>query len=250
MRRWTKTTTTIKAKKVTAAMTMMMGLLLPPAHADRSPTPIAKSPDRAALASESHEVQAVKELLLGEYDSSAQQARDRDYFTITLRMVECWKQRSDGPWIYVEQATESAPDKPYRQRVYRLVAMGAGMARSEVYELPGAPEEVVAKFAGQWRADKPLADVTPEQLKARQGCAITLTRQADESWTGATRGKECSSSLRGASYATSEVRLTRGLLRTWDRGFDKADQQVWGAKKGPYEFVRRPAAMSPAPAHK
>ena len=27
-------------------------------------------------------------------------------------------------------------------------------------------------------------------------------------------------------------------LLSWDRGFDAAGKQVWGAEKGPYEFLR------------
>lgn len=108
------------------------------------------------------EVQALRELLVGEFDSSAQAAQDAEYFPITLRMVECWKERTDGPWLYVEQAMGSAQDKPYRQRVYRLLSTGAGKATSEVYELPGSAEDVVVKFAGQWRSPRPLADLTPE----------------------------------------------------------------------------------------
>jgi hypothetical protein len=46
------------------------------------------------------------------------------------------------------------------------------------------------------------------------------------------------STLRGASWESSEVVLLPGVLETWDRGFDAAGQQVWGAVKGPYRFVR------------
>ena len=49
--------------------------------------------------------------------------------------------------------------------------------------------------------------------------------------------------LANASYATSEVVITSTMLKSWDRGFDSADHQVWGASGGPYEFVKNlPAA--------
>lgn len=205
------------------------------------------NPAPAAADAKRLEVQALKELLVGEFDSSAQAAQDTDYFPITLRMVECWKERSDGPWLYVEQAMGNAQDKPYRQRVYRLLSSGVGRAKSEVYELPGTMDEVVLTFAGQWRSPRPLSDLMLEQLKVRQGCAILLTKQADGTWMGSTDGKVCTSTLRGASYATSEVVLSPGLLRTWDRGFDKDGKQVWGAKKGPYSFARQKTATTLAP---
>jgi hypothetical protein len=44
--------------------------------------------------------------------------------------------------------------------------------------------------------------------------------------------------MRGASYATSEVVLRDDGLDTWDRGFDDAGKQVWGATKGAYQFRR------------
>lgn len=200
-----------------------------------------------AAPTDARDVETVKALLVGEYDSSAQEARDREYFTITLRMTQCWKERADGPWIYVEQAMSTAQDKPYRQRVYRLVSAGAGKVKSEVYELPGTMEEVQDKFAGQWRASEPLKGLKAEELKLRDGCAITLTKQVDGVWMGSTNEKDCGSTLRGATYATSEVTLSQGLLRSWDRGFDKDGKQVWGAKKGAYEFVKLPppAPMTP-----
>jgi hypothetical protein len=155
-------------------------------------------------------------------------------------MAEIWPERGDGPWIYVEQAMATALDKPYRQRIYRLVDRSAGPAapkvESQVFELPNATERI-----GAWKDPARFAGDSPEALIAREGCAITLTPAADGSdsvWSGSTEGDLCLSSLRGAKYATSEVWLTRAMLRTWDRGFDAAGAQVWGAKKGPYIFDR------------
>jgi hypothetical protein len=34
------------------------------------------------------------------------------------------------------------------------------------------------------------------------------------------------------------VVLTPTGMETWDRGFDAANRQVWGATKGPYRFVK------------
>lgn len=66
---------------------------------------------------------------------------------------------------------------------------------------------------------------------------------------GATTGDGCGSALRGAAYATSEVVLTPDTLRSWDRGYDKAGKQVWGAVKGPYVFVKQvPGAAEPVEA--
>ena len=72
----------------------------------------------------------------------------------------------------------------------------------------------------------------------RECCSIWRERAGD-AWVGATCGEGCSSSLAGASYATSEVTVTDEVLTSWDRGFDAAGEQVWGAEAGPYRFVKR-----------
>lgn len=181
----------------------------------------------------------VRDYLVGSYDSAAQAKADPDYRVIVLHMAACWTDRKDGPWVYVEQAVAEMQQAPYRQRVYRLVDLGKGQVRSDVYELPGTPAEVVKNFAGQWKNEKPLSGISPEQLTLKDGCSITLTRQADGAYVGATGVGTCASSLRGAAYATSEVVLTREVLRSWDRGYDKDGKQVWGAEKGGYVFVKK-----------
>ena len=42
--------------------------------------------------------------------------------------------------------------------------------------------------------------------------------------------------MRGASYASSIVTLTPKYLLSWDRGYNKEGEQVWGAEKGGYMF--------------
>jgi hypothetical protein len=79
--------------------------------------------------------------------------------------------------------------------------------------------------------------LTLDSLLLRKGCAITLT-QKDSLFTGATTGKACTSSLRGATYATSVVTIEANKLVSWDRGFNGKDEQVWGAEKGAYIFDR------------
>jgi len=67
---------------------------------------------------------------------------------------------------------------------------------------------------------------------------VILRKTADGVFEGSTVGKGCASELRGASYATSEVRITPEQLLSWDRGFDAQGKQVWGATKGGYVFKK------------
>jgi hypothetical protein len=179
------------------------------------------------------ELERVTGFLTGTFSSEAQSKEDKAFFDVRLRMTPIWPERKGEHWLYVEQAISNALDKPYRQRVYHVVWKDGGPV-SLVYTLPGDP----LKYAGAWKQPKPLSDLTPEQLVARDGCGIVLKRQPDGSYKGATVGNECKSDLRGATYATSEVALKEDSLTSWDRGFDASGKQVWGAVKGPYVFIK------------
>jgi CpeT protein len=170
--------------------------------------------------------------LTGHFSSAAQAKTDMQYFEIHLHAARIWKDRQDGPWIYVEQARGDSLNEPYRQRVYHVVQLEDGTFASHVFELPD-PEKAI----GAWKDDKALAGVTPQMLTTRTGCTVYM-KYEDGKFVGGTKEKECQSSLRGASYATSEVTATPEGLRTWDRGYDADGKQVWGAKAGPYVFER------------
>lgn len=179
------------------------------------------------------ELARLAEWMTGSFSSAAQaETQPDDYFDIRLEMAPIWTDRTDGPWLYVEQAAAEALDRPYRQRVYRLVPDG-DFIRSDVYLLPGDP----LAFAGAWRTPEVFTGTTPEELELRTGCSIWL-QDLGGVHVGATRGRSCESSLGDAAYATSEVTVTADRLTSWDRGFDEAGVQAWGATAGPYEFLR------------
>ncbi|MGQ0628540.1 MAG: chromophore lyase CpcT/CpeT [Phycisphaerales bacterium] len=172
--------------------------------------------------------------MAGSYSTAEQAAADPEYRVILLQMKRIWRERADGPWLYVEQAMAEQADKPYRQRIYRLVDLGDGRLRSDVYTLPGDP----LRFAGEWKRANPLPDILPDALVLRDGCSLTLVESPTGEFVGATDGRACPSELRGASYATSEATITPLGMVSWDRGFDAAGTQVWGAEKGGYRFKK------------
>jgi len=182
------------------------------------------------------------EYLTGSFSSEAQSKADAEYFDIRLHIVPIWPARSDGPWLYVEQARADVLEQPYRQRVYRLSARADGTLASDVYEMPEP-----LRFAGAFKDVSRLEGLSPEQLQLKEGCAVVLRPDpATLVFAGGTVGNGCGSTLRGAAYATSEVTLSRETLLSWDRGFNAAGEQVWGAKKGGYVFVKQPAATTGA----
>jgi CpeT protein len=179
-------------------------------------------------------VTRAQEWLTGLFDSSEQAASSPSYFPIQLHICPISAPEIGERVLYVEQARMDTPTQPYRQRLYVVSAEAEGVARSDVYELTEPASWVGACASATPRAAS-AADAT---LKA--GCAVFLTwDEAQSTLTGGTRGSECASTLADATYATSEVTLTADELRSWDRGFNDLNVQMWGATEGPYIFKRR-----------
>ncbi len=182
------------------------------------------------------DVRRLARWMTGTFDSAEQAAADETYFTIRLVMLPIWTDRTDGRWLYVEQAADGSLDQPYRQRVYRLHGAGRGVVWSEVYILPGDPRS----FAGWWdRDDAHFDTLAPDDLTRRVGCSIRLTPDGPDLYVGETIGDDCESTLRGADYATSEVLITEHELLSWDRGWTRQGEQAWGAVNGPYIFIKK-----------
>lgn len=171
--------------------------------------------------------------MTGSFSSQEQSVRDSAFYDIRLEMVPIWKERSDARWLYVEQAVATSVDEPYRQRVYRVSQIDDTTYRSDVYTIPDP-----MRFAGAWKEDQPLNELTPDSLELREGCSIIMVAEGDSAFVGGSVGEGCASDLRGAVYAVSEVRITGDGMVTWDRGFDAEANQVWGAETGGYEFRR------------
>jgi CpeT protein len=173
-------------------------------------------------------------LLKGTFDSSAQAAANaEDYKPIQLAICAVDAPTLGPRVLYVEQAMQTALDKPYRQRLY-VVEPGADnvTAVSRVLELK-SPQSFVGLCGRGATGGFAAADA-----EEKRGCAVTLKWNGAE-FAGATQGTACPSALRGASYATSEVTLNQRSLTSWDRGYDAGGTQVWGAEKGAYIFVRK-----------
>jgi CpeT protein len=77
-----------------------------------------------------------------------------------------------------------------------------------------------------WRREAPLADLGPDDLTEREGCTIYLLQRADGAFEGSTLGRLCTSTLRGATWATSEVVITADGMVSWDRGWNDDGEQV------------------------
>jgi len=192
-----------------------------------------QSVTEAPVSATDADLETLAQWMTGSFSSAEQAAADVDYFDIRLEMVRIWTDRTDGYWFYVEQAAASALDKPYRQRVYHVTTQEDGSFSSAVYAFP----EPLA-HAGAWKTEDPLADVTRESLEEKTGCAVILRKTVEGHFTGGTVENGCLNTLRGAVYATAEVTVKSDRILSWDRGFDKDGNQIWGAEKGGYIFLK------------
>jgi CpeT protein len=172
-------------------------------------------------------------IMQGSFSSEAQSKTDTSYFDIRLQIVPMWTNRKNEYWFYVEQAMSSTMDKPYRQRAYKLAIENDSTISSSVYNIKNGE-----KYYGDYKKKKPLENLTPDSLEIRKGCAVLLHKTGKKKYKGATNKSDCESNMRGATYATSYVTVSKKKIVSWDRGYDKANEQVWGAEKGGYQFIK------------
>lgn len=172
-------------------------------------------------------------MMSGTFDSRAQAGADSNYLEISLKMQPIWVDRP-GKWLYVEQALYSAQDRPYRQRIYQLEKGKRATFRSRVYELNNP-----AAYVGGAEQPERFEALSLEDLSERVGCAVVLRKDGSGIYRGSTVDKACSSTLRGASYATSRVSIHTSFIQSWDQGFDTNGEQVWGATEGGYMFMKQ-----------
>lgn len=209
---------------------------------DPAPAPSETVPEAAAPTRPTVEAELAR-FLTGSFDSKDQAASDKSYFEISLEICPIDAKEIGERVLYVEQARVGSA--PYRQRLYVIDRKDETTAVSRVFELK-APKSWVGACAREERK------ASPADADEKIGCSVEMHRVGDAfegatpdlTWTGSTFEKSkgnvrCPSELNGATYASSTVRLEENLMVSWDRGYDDAGKQVWGATAGGYRFVRR-----------
>jgi CpeT protein len=171
--------------------------------------------------------------LTGSFSSADQARGDQNFRAASLHVTPIWTDRTDGPWLYLEQALSDAPAHPYRQLVYQLGLYGDETLAVRIFELPD-----LLAATGAWKDPARLAHLTPANLVQREGCTLVLRLQAGGTFKGETEGRGCASSLRGASYSMVETVISNLQIITWERGFNSAGAQVWGSIHGGAVFKR------------
>ncbi len=176
----------------------------------------------------------LKQCMTGTFSSRDQSKNDSDFFDIQLRMVPIWEKSANVFYLYVEQAVANSLDKPYRQRVYKVVKDDDTHFTSYIYTLPETE-----KFVGKNEGDAVFATIDQEIIIEKNGCEVRLVFDPNKNtFSGSTGEKTCPSERAGASWATSKVSIMDGMMISWDQGWDDKGQQVWGAVKSGYIFKK------------
>ncbi|WP_299361077.1 chromophore lyase CpcT/CpeT [Winogradskyella sp.] len=168
-------------------------------------------------------------LMQGSFNSSAQADADSTYYNISLHMYPIWEDQ--GHFLYVEQALNSMQNRPYRQRIYEVKRVSDSTFSSAVYTL-----DVDSLWIGKWKTPSAFDSISLKDIALKEGCEVILKRVSKKHFMGKTGDTTCVSTMRGASFARSEVEILADKVISWDRGFDADGNYVWGAEKGPYVF--------------
>ena len=178
---------------------------------------------------EDSELKELFALMQGSFTSEIQAEVDSTYYNISLHMYPIWENK--GHFLYVEQALTSTPKKPYRQRIYEVKRDSDSTFSSAIYKL-----DVDSLWIGKWKNPKAFDSISLNNIALKEGCEVILKRIAPNQFIGKTGDDTCISTMRGASYARSEVEILEDKIISWDRGFDANGEYVWGAEKAGYIF--------------
>lgn len=185
------------------------------------------------LAAESSAAERLAAFMSGTFTNAEQARGDQNFRDVTLHVARIWIDRTDGPWLYAEQALTDAPDHPYRQRIFQISQRADDSMVCRLFDLP---DPIAA--TGAWKDPAHLATLAPADLTSHPGCILILRTQPDGSFKGGTEGKDCAGTLHGASYATTEITVSPKVTSSWERGYDTGGTQVWGSVHGGYVFKR------------
>lgn len=170
--------------------------------------------------------------MTGSFSSEAQSETSTDpyHVDVRLKMVRIWDHldTENGYWLYVEQAYASNIGSPYRQRIYRVFEED-GIIQDEIYAIP-----TPGSYVGAWETPDVFDAISEAELTIKDGCGVTFNWEGDH-FSGETEGTDCTASIPGVAYITSETTIFPTYLTSWDLGYNSSGTIVMGPYS-PYIF--------------
>ncbi len=183
-----------------------------------------------------HEAQIEKlvDWMTGYFSSQslADTSSDKYHVDVRLRMRQIWNNRTDGYWIYVEQAYASDTANPYRQRIYRIYEENS-VIKDEIY---GIANDSLYIFG--WRNPEVFDSLSVEDISLKKACGVVFNwDSAASKFTAQTSGQACNAAIPGVSYITSKSEIYPEKMLSWDLGFNDDGKIVMGPES-PYIFEK------------
>jgi hypothetical protein len=186
----------------------------------------------------------LSEYIAGEFDNREQALAEPAWY-VHLRL---WQRPvnlfvEDSITLFAEQANIVNLDRPYRQRIMRLMAAGNSDAPLKIqYYMLKNPSALI----GAGRNPALLKALTIEQLDLLPGCILKVTQQelaTQKSKFVATQPSETRCCF---TYAGNNIQVSLGFEATatefysYDKGIDsETGKATWGAILGPYRYTKR-----------
>lgn len=177
--------------------------------------------------------ESLAEFMTGSFTSAEQAKRDTNFANVELEVVRIWPKETKGVWLYMEEAEHGDKGHPYRQQIMHLTQVDDSIFQSTDFELDSM-QLYVGAFKDPTRFDRKK----PVDAHSIKGCVMTLIWNRG-TFTGATNGDDCLNKKGGAAYTTIEVMYGLDSMISWERGFDKNGNQIWGSDLGGYEFMKQ-----------
>lgn len=182
--------------------------------------------------------------LTGEFDNREQALAEPIWF-VHLRL---WQRpvdlfTDDSITLFAEQANIVNLDRPYRQRILRLMPNPDSETALYVqYYMPKNPSALI----GAGRNPDILKTLTPDQLELLPGCILSVSQQtvAPNSYkftASPLPDTRCTFTYQGNTVqVTLGFEVTEVQLYTYDKGIDpETGKATWGAITGPYRYTKR-----------
>jgi CpeT protein len=133
--------------------------------------------------------------------------------------------------LYSEERFVTGASHPLSQRVY--VVQATDNRRADIREFkPVDPASMVGL------CDRATREIVSAEVEERTGCA--LHAQWDHNrFQARTDQATCSSVMNGADHMVREVVFSESEISIVDRGYDAAENPVWGQNAAPIRFVRK-----------